>query len=47
MSRKSLSWYTVLKKRAHYRIAFENFEPERIAGFDQAKRGKVLSGNYS
>ena len=32
-----LSWYTVLKKRENYRIAFENFEPEKIAGFDQSK----------
>ncbi|MFH2120646.1 MAG: DNA-3-methyladenine glycosylase I [Pseudomonadota bacterium] len=32
-----LSWYTVLKKRENYRRAFENFEPEKIAGFDQAK----------
>jgi len=32
-----LSWYTVLKKRANYRSAFENFEPEKIAGFDQVK----------
>ena len=32
-----LSWYTVLKKRAHYRSAFENFEPEQVARFDQAK----------
>ena len=32
-----LSWYTVLKKRENYRSAFENFEPEKIAGFDQAK----------
>jgi len=32
-----LSWYTVLKKRENYRGAFENFEPEKIAGFDRAK----------
>jgi DNA-3-methyladenine glycosylase I len=32
-----LSWYTVLKKRENYRRAFENFEPEKIAGFDRAK----------
>ncbi len=37
-----LSWYTVLKKRAHYRIAFENFGPERIAGFDQAKIAELM-----
>jgi DNA-3-methyladenine glycosylase I len=32
-----LSWYTVLKKRANYRIAFENFAPERVAKFNEAK----------
>ena len=32
-----LSWYTVLKKRGNYRIAFENFEPEKVAGFDKSK----------
>jgi DNA-3-methyladenine glycosylase I len=37
-----LSWYTVLKKRAHYRKAFENFVPEKIAGFDQAKIEELL-----
>jgi len=37
-----LSWYTVLKKRENYRIAFENFEPERIAKFNQARIEKLL-----
>ncbi len=37
-----LSWYTVLKKRENYRIAFENFEPETIAKFNQARIEKLL-----
>jgi DNA-3-methyladenine glycosylase I len=37
-----LSWYTVLKKRENYRKAFENFEPEKIARFDQARIEKLL-----
>jgi DNA-3-methyladenine glycosylase I len=37
-----LSWYTVLKKRENYRMAFENFEPGKIAGFDQAKVEELL-----
>ncbi len=37
-----LSWYTVLKKRENYRRAFENFEPEKIVGFDQAKIEELL-----
>lgn len=37
-----LSWYTVLKKRDNYRRAFENFEPENVARFDQAKMEELL-----
>jgi DNA-3-methyladenine glycosylase I len=37
-----LSWYTVLKKRDNYRIAFENFEPDKIAEFDQARIDELL-----
>lgn len=25
-----LSWYTVLKKRAHYREVFDGFDPEKL-----------------
>lgn len=37
-----LSWYTVLKKRENYRAAFENFEAEKIARFDQVKIEALL-----
>ncbi len=37
-----LSWYIVLKKRENYRIALENFEPQKIAGFNQSKVEKLL-----
>jgi DNA-3-methyladenine glycosylase I len=37
-----LSWLTVLKKRENYRKAFENFEPKKIARFDQAKIEELL-----
>jgi DNA-3-methyladenine glycosylase I len=37
-----LSWYTVLKKRENYRLAFENFEPEMVAKFSQARIEKLL-----
>ncbi len=37
-----LSWYTVLKKREHYRVAFEKFEPEKVAGFDKPKIEELL-----
>ena len=38
-----LSWYTVLSKRENYREAFEGFDPQRIARFDQARVAKLLS----
>jgi DNA-3-methyladenine glycosylase I len=37
-----LSWYIVLRKRENYRIAFENFEPEKVAGFNHAKIEELL-----
>lgn len=38
-----LSWYTVLKKRAHYRKVFDNFDPIKIAEYTESKRQKLLS----
>lgn len=32
-----LSWATVLKKREHYRQVFDDFDPLRIADYDEAK----------
>lgn len=32
-----LSWITVLKKREGYRRAFDNFDPIKIASYDQAR----------
>jgi DNA-3-methyladenine glycosylase I len=32
-----LSWYTVLRKRESYRLAFDHFDPERVAGYDEKK----------
>jgi DNA-3-methyladenine glycosylase I len=37
-----LSWYTVLKKRENYRRAINNFEPQKIARFDQTKIDELL-----
>lgn len=37
-----LSWLTVLRKRENYRRAFDNFDPERIARYDEAKIQKLL-----
>lgn len=38
-----LSWLTVLKKRESYREAFDHFDPEKIARYDEAKRAELLS----
>ena len=37
-----LSWYTILKKRAGYRVAFDDFDAERIARYDQTKVDELL-----
>lgn len=38
-----LSWYTVLKKRSHYRLVFDCFDPEKIARYDEYKRAQLLT----
>jgi len=37
-----LSWVTVLKKRENYRAAFDNFDPEKIAGYGRKELGALL-----
>lgn len=37
-----LSWATILKKRENFREAFDNFDPEIIAGYDEAKIHELL-----
>lgn len=37
-----LSWYTVLKKRANYREAFDNFDAQKIANYTPEKIAKLL-----
>ena len=32
-----LSWITVLRKRENFRLAFDNFDYQRIATYDQNK----------
>jgi DNA-3-methyladenine glycosylase I len=38
-----LSWHIVLKKRANYRAAFDQFDPEKVARYTQAKINKLLA----
>lgn len=37
-----LSWITVLKKRENYRLAFDDFDPEKIARYDEKKIQSLL-----
>ena len=39
-----LSWRTILQKRDNYRLAFDDFEPEKVACYDDA-RVQALLGN--
>jgi DNA-3-methyladenine glycosylase I len=38
-----LSWSTVLKKRENYRLAFDKFDPKKIAKYDDKKVAKLLA----
>lgn len=38
-----LSWLTILKKRDNYRKAFDNFDAEKIAYYDERKVAELLS----
>jgi len=38
-----LSWITVLKKRAAYRAAFDNFDAEKVARYGDAKIAELLA----
>lgn len=37
-----LSWWTILSKRDNYRKAFDNFDPEKVARYDQAKQDELM-----
>jgi DNA-3-methyladenine glycosylase I len=38
-----LSWETILRKRENYRRAFDNFNPQKVAKYDERKIAKLLS----
>ena len=40
-----LSWLTVLKNREHYRRAFSDFDPRKIARYDSAKIKRLLAND--
>ena len=37
-----LSWYTILRKRNEFRRAFDQFDPVKVAGYDERKIGELL-----
>lgn len=37
-----LSWITILRKREHYRLVFDNFDAKKIARYDDAKIAALL-----
>jgi len=38
-----LSWYTILKKREHYREAFDQFDPHKVAAYGEDKLASLLA----
>lgn len=38
-----LSWSTILKKRENYREAFDQFDPAKVARYDERRRQKLLA----
>ena len=38
-----LSWSTILRKRANYRLAFDDFDPSKVAGYGADKVAMLLA----
>jgi DNA-3-methyladenine glycosylase I len=38
-----LAWITILRKREAFRAAFDNFDPELVARYDEADRARLLN----
>ena len=38
-----LSWITILRKREAFRAAFAGFDPEKVAGYDEADRARLMA----
>ncbi len=37
-----MSWQTILRKRENYRQALDNFDPAKVAAYDEAKIEELL-----
>lgn len=42
-AQSGLSWLTILRKRDNYRSAFEGFEPEAVAAFDDDEMERLMA----
>lgn len=40
-----LSWYVVLRKRENYRLAFDGFDPEKVARYNTRRVAKLLENS--
>ncbi|AQR62883.1 DNA-3-methyladenine glycosylase [Brevundimonas sp. LM2] len=38
-----LSWITILKKREAFRVAFDGFDPDRVAAYGEADRARLMA----
>ena len=38
-----LAWITILRKREAFRAAFDNFDPEKVARYDDADRARLMA----
>lgn len=43
INQAGLSWLTILRKRAAFRLAFDDFSLERVARFDARRKAKLLA----
>jgi DNA-3-methyladenine glycosylase I len=43
VAQAGLSWETILRKRENYRRAFDNFDPKKVAKYDERKVAKLLN----
>lgn len=43
INQAGLSWELMLRKREHFRAAFEGFDPARVAGYGEGDRARLLA----
>ncbi len=43
INQAGLSWLTILKKKANFRVAFEGFEVDKVAVYGNADRARLLA----